>query len=57
MLSGWAWFSYVTNTPPLVAFQFNVLKFVPGEIIKILLAAALLPTGWKLLRRGASDNQ
>jgi biotin transporter BioY len=57
MLSGWAWFSYVTNTPALVAFQFNVLKFIPGDIIKILLAAALLPTGWKLLRRDASDKK
>lgn len=57
MLSGWAWFSYVTNTPALVAFQVNVLKFIPGDLIKILLAAALLPTGWKLLRHGASDKK
>ena len=57
ILSGWAWYSYVTNTPALVAFQFNVLKFIPGDIIKILLAAALLPTGWKLLHRNASGRK
>jgi biotin transport system substrate-specific component len=57
MLSGWAWFSLVTNTPPLVAFQISVLKFIPGDIIKILLAAALLPAGWALLRRRSSDKQ
>jgi len=56
ILSGWTWFSLLTNTPMLVAFQTTVLKFIPGDIIKILLAAALLPTGWKLLQRGASDK-
>jgi len=56
MLSGWTWFSLLTNTPMLLTFQPNVLKFIPGDIIKILLAAALLPTGWKLLNRGASDK-
>lgn len=57
MLSGWAWFSLVTNTSPLIAFQVSVLKFIPGDIIKILLAAAVLPTGWALLRRRSSDKE
>lgn len=57
MLSGWAWFSYVTNTPALFAFQLTVLKFIPGDIIKILLAAALLPSGWALLKRRASQEK
>jgi biotin transport system substrate-specific component len=56
ILSGWTWFSLVTNTPLVLAFQTTVLKFIPGDIIKILLAAALLPTGWKLLQRGASER-
>jgi biotin transporter BioY len=51
MLSGWAWFSLVMNTSPLVAFQATVLPFIPGDIIKILLAAAALPIGWKLVRK------
>jgi biotin transport system substrate-specific component len=55
MLSGWAWFSLVTNTPLSVSFQITVLKFIPGDIIKIVLAAAVLPTGWKLLKRKASS--
>jgi biotin transport system substrate-specific component len=55
MLSGWAWFALVTNTPLSVAFQITVLKFIPGDIIKIVLAAAVLPTGWKLLKRKASS--
>ena len=51
LLSGLAWFSVLTHTSPLVAFQVSVLKFVPGDIIKILLAAAALPAGWSLLKR------
>ena len=48
---GCLWFSFLTRTSPLVAFQFTVLKFIPGDVIKIALAAAVLPTGWKLLKR------
>ena len=54
LLAGLAWFSLLMHTSPLVAFQVSVLKFIPGDIIKILLAAALLPTGWALLKRKAS---
>ena len=57
MLSGWTWFALVTNTPLSVAFQLTVLKFIPGDIIKILLAAAALPAGWALLKRKASQQK
>ena len=56
MLSGWTWFSIVTNTPMLTAFKITVLNFIPGDIIKIVLAAAVLPAGWALLRRKASQK-
>jgi biotin transporter BioY len=56
MLSGWTWFSIVTNTPMPTAFKASVLPFIPGDIIKILLAAAALPAGWALLRRKASQK-
>jgi biotin transport system substrate-specific component len=51
ILCGCLWFSFLTKTSPFVAFQFTVLKFIPGDIIKIALAAAVLPTGWKLVSR------
>ena len=57
MLSGWAWFALLTNTPLPTAFQLTVLKFIPGDIIKILLAAAVLPSGWALLKRRASQDK
>ncbi|CAN5752133.1 biotin transporter BioY [soil metagenome] len=57
MLSGWAWFALITNTPLLPALQLTVLEFIPGDVIKILLAAAVLPSGWALLRRRASEDR
>jgi biotin transporter BioY len=51
MLSGWAWFSIVMRTSPLLTVWATVIKFIPGDIIKISLAAAVLPSGWKLLRK------
>jgi len=51
MLSGWMWFSFVMRTSPALTFFISVLKFIPGDIIKICLAAAVLPSGWKLVKR------
>ncbi|MDX6501401.1 MAG: biotin transport system substrate-specific component [Blastocatellia bacterium] len=51
MLSGWAWFSVIMRTSPMLTLYATVIKFIPGDIIKITLAAAVLPTGWKLLKR------
>jgi len=51
MLSGWLWFSLVMRTSPALTFFNTVLQFVPGDIIKIALAAAVLPSGWKLVKR------
>ena len=51
LLGGWAWFAILTNTPPVAAFKLAVLPFLVGDVVKIALAAAVLPTGWALLRR------
>jgi biotin transport system substrate-specific component len=55
-LGGWSWFAILTNTAPIAAFKLAVLPFIPGDIIKISLAAAVLPTGWTLLKRKASGK-
>jgi len=52
LLSGWAWLSFFRS--PTFAFQAGVKPFIIGDIVKILLAAAVLPSGWALLRRSAS---
>ena len=55
-LGGWAWYALVMNTAPVAAFQIAVLPYLPGDVIKIALAAAVLPTGWALLKRKASGR-
>ena len=57
LIVGGVWFSVITTTPPDVAFQTAVFPFLPGDLIKIALAAAVLPTGWALLKRKASGEQ
>ena len=49
LLSGWAVLSQFM--PAITAFRLGVTTFIAGDIIKILLAAAVLPIGWKLLKR------
>ncbi len=56
-LGGWAWYAILTNTPPVTAFQIAVLPFLLGDVVKIALGAAVLPTGWALLKRKASGEQ
>ena len=56
LLGGWAWYAMLLNALPVVAFQDAVLKFLVGDVIKIALAAAVLPTGWALLKRKASGK-
>ena len=57
LLGGWGWYSVITNTPPITGFQLAVLPFLLGDVAKILLGAAVLPTGWALLKRKASGLQ
>ena len=50
-LGGWAWFAVLTNTPPVDAFKLAVAPFILGDVVKIALGAAVLPTGWALLKK------
>jgi biotin transport system substrate-specific component len=54
LLSGWAWLSVLRT--PVSAFKAGVAPFIIGEIVKIALAASVLPTGWALLRRRPSEK-
>jgi biotin transporter BioY len=56
LLAGWAWFSVLMQATPIVAFKVSVAPHLVGDAIKILLAAAVLPTGWALLKRKASQK-
>ena len=51
LLAGWLWFSLVMRTSPALTVFDTFLKFVPGDVLKICLAAAVLPSGWKFIKR------
>ena len=53
LAGGWAWLAVMTGGA-LKAFQLGVAPFLPGDVLKVALAAAALPAGWALLRRGGS---
>ena len=49
LLGGWAWLTRFVG--PAAAWATGVAPFLVGDVVKIALAAAVLPTGWALLRR------
>jgi biotin transport system substrate-specific component len=50
-LVGLPWLAVVLNTNLEKTLEFGLYYFVPGDIFKLYLAAALLPTAWKVARR------
>ncbi len=50
---GWGWLTLLTGNAA-GAFKLGVAPFLPGDVVKIALAAAALPAGWALLRRTGS---
>jgi biotin transport system substrate-specific component len=48
LAGGWAWLTRFM--PPAEAARLGVVPFIVGDIIKIALAAAVLPSGWAILR-------
>jgi biotin transport system substrate-specific component len=55
LFGGWAWLSLWFRTAA-DAWRAGVLPFLAGDAIKIAMAAAVLPSGWALLRRRASER-
>lgn len=49
LFGGWA--GLLRFFSPAQAFAQGVVPFIPGDVIKIALAAGVLPTGWAILRR------
>ena len=48
---GVAWLMHALGVPLEKGLEFGLYPFVIGDAIKLLIAAALLPGAWKLLRR------
>jgi len=50
-LVGLPWLAVVLDTGLKKTLELGLYPFVPGDIFKLYLAAALLPTAWKVARR------
>ena len=57
LLAGWSWLMVTLQASPGAAFVLGVKPFLLGDLVKVLLAAAVLPTGWALLKRKASGQK
>lgn len=57
LLAGWSWLMVSLQASPITAFNVGVAPFLIGDVVKILLAAAVLPTGWAVLKRKASGKR
>ena len=55
LLSGWSWLAIWTGSASH-AWTIGVAPFIPGDIVKILLAAVALPSGWAVLHRMGFKN-
>ena len=51
LVGGWAWLARFVS--PSAAFAAGVEPFLIGDVIKVALAAAALPSGWALLRKSS----
>lgn len=52
---GVTWLAVAANLDIARALTFGLWPFLPGDIIKLVVAAGLLPLGWKLVARRASE--
>lgn len=50
MAMGFAWLALLIG--PEKSWQFGVVPFIVGDLIKVALAASLVPAVWTLLKRG-----
>jgi biotin transporter BioY len=55
-LIGMPWLAYAAGLTVQQTFQFGLWPFVPGDVVKLLVAAATLPIGWRLVSRRPNDR-
>ena len=53
---GVTWLAMAANLGVSDALTFGLWPFLPGDVIKLLVAAGLLPLGWRLARGRASSH-
>lgn len=54
LFGGWAWLARFVGAAG--AWRAGVVPFLPGDLIKVALAAATLPAGWAIVRRASHKD-
>ena len=52
---GLPWLAMAVHLDISTTFQFGLWPFIPGDVVKLLVAAGLLPVGWSLVSRRPHD--
>jgi biotin transport system substrate-specific component len=53
---GVPWLAVAVSLDTQQALEFGLLPFIPGDLVKLALAAALLPLGWWMVRQRSSER-
>lgn len=53
---GVPWLAVAASLDTEQALEFGLLPFIPGDLVKLALAAALLPLGWWMVRQRSSER-
>ena len=53
---GVTWLAMAIDVAAADALTFGLYPFLPGDILKLLIAAGLLPLGWRFVSRRASER-
>jgi biotin transport system substrate-specific component len=54
-LVGLPWLAAAASLDASATFQYGLWPFIPGDVVKLLVAAGLLPVGWRLVSRRPND--
>jgi len=55
-LIGVPWLAAATSQSMSWAVQNGLVPFIPGDLVKLLIAAGLLPFGWWIVRRNSEPH-
>jgi biotin transport system substrate-specific component len=55
-LVGLPWLAVAAHLDIATTLEFGLWPFIPGDIVKLLVAAGLLPIGWRLVSRRPPDR-
>jgi biotin transport system substrate-specific component len=54
---GVSWLAIVAHLSLWQAFSAGMLPFIPGDLIKVVIAAILMPVAWQIIRRLKPESQ